>query len=271
MVDDLGDIAAFYNNDPAREADRLDQNQLEYDLTWRYLDAYLPPQGRILEVGAAAGRYTLELARRGYTVTAVDLSATLLDICRDRLAAAGLESKVRLVVADARDLGAVPEKDFDAVLLMGPLYHLIVEADRKMALQQVYDRLRPGGILFSAMLSRLGIFGHLIRTNPAWIEDQAHVQSQLADGKRPDTMARGGFRGYTALVSEVVPLHESVGFETLKLAGVEPAIGADDASYNQLEGERRRLWLDLLYRISAEPSILGASRHLLYTGRKKAR
>jgi hypothetical protein len=52
------------------------------------------------------------------------------------------------------------------------------------------------------------------------------------------------------------------------LAGVEPGISADDESYNRLEGVQRRLWLDLLDEISTEPSILGASRHLLYVGRK---
>jgi hypothetical protein len=49
---------------------------------------------------------------------------------------------------------------------------------------------------------------------------------------------------------------------------VEPAISADDESYNRLEGQQRQLWLDLLYEISAEGSIVGASRHLLYVGRK---
>jgi len=59
-----------------------------------------------------------------------------------------------------------------------------------------------------------------------------------------------------------------VGFQTLILAGIEPGISADDESYNRLEGKRRQLWLDLLFRISTVPSTLGASRHLLYIGQK---
>jgi len=65
-----------------------------------------------------------------------------------------------------------------------------------------------------------------------------------------------------------MPLHESVGFETIQLAGVEPAISADDKIYNKLEGETRSLWLDLLYDISSEASMVASSRHLLYVGRK---
>jgi hypothetical protein len=50
---------------------------------------------------------------------------------------------------------------------------------------------------------------------------------------------------------------------------VEPAISADDESYNKLQGRQRQLWLDLFYEISTESTIIGASRHLLYIGRKK--
>jgi hypothetical protein len=52
------------------------------------------------------------------------------------------------------------------------------------------------------------------------------------------------------------------------VAGVEPVIAADDDSYNKLQGTQRQLWLDLLFELSVEKSILWASRHLLYVGRK---
>ncbi|MCB9134451.1 MAG: class I SAM-dependent methyltransferase [Anaerolineales bacterium] len=269
MLDDVSDIAKYYNDNLHGEHDRLIRHQLEYDLTWWYLDEYLPPKGRILEVGAATGRYTLELARRGYRVTAVDLSPVELETCRENVTREGLEEHVALVVADARDLGQVTERDFDAVLLMGPLYHLVEEADRRLALREVYARLREGGVLFSAFISRYGILGDLIRKVPEWIEYRADVESLFARGRGDDNAPPGSFRGYFATVGEITPLHEGVGFETIKLVGVEPAISADDESYNMLDGERRKLWLDLLYEVSTEPSILAASRHLLYVGRKK--
>ena len=268
MSDDISDIAAFYNSDPAREHRRLEERQLEYDLTWRYLQEYLPGQGAILEVGAATGRYTLALAQQGYLMTAVDLSAGLLAECRQRITGAGLERQVRFVVADARDLREVAEGEFDAVLLMGPLYHLITEADRKVALQQAFERLKTDGLIFTAFLSRFAVLADLIKKRPGWIDVQAEVRSVLERGRRPDDFPRGGFRGYLAHVSEIAPLHESIGFKTVAIAGVEPVIAADDESYNQLEGEQRQRWLDLFYEISQEKSILGASRHVLYIGQK---
>ena len=269
MMDDVSDIVAFYNSALESEQSRLERHQLEHDLTWRYLNRYLPAEGAILEVGAATGRYTLELAKRGYALTAVDLSAVLIEKCRKGILDQGLERQVRFIVADARNLSEVAEKRFDAVLLMGPLYHLVVDADRKMALKESFDLLREGGVIFSTFISRFGIAGDLLKNIPEWIEDQAEVRSLLERGKRPDDYPRGGFRGYFAQPSEVAPLHEEIGFDTLVLAGVEPAISADDESYNRLQGKQRGQWLDLLHTISTERSILGASRHLLYIGQKR--
>lgn len=267
MKDDISDIAAFYDSGVEAEDARLEQHQLEYDLTWRYLTRYLPPAGSILEIGAGTGRYTLALCRRGYAVTAVDLSAALLEQCQRRLAAEHLDGQARFVVADARDLRAVPAA-FDAVLLMGPLYHLIFEEDRREALRQATARLRSGGLLFSTHLSRLGVLGDLLRRAPAWIEQSEEVRWLLEYGRRPDDQPRGGFRGYFARVAELRPLHEAFGLQTLVVAGVEPAISADDESYNRLPAPQRDMWLDLLFAISTDETTLGASRHLLYIGRK---
>ncbi len=269
MIDDVSDIVELYSSNPQDEHSRLERHQLEYDLTWRYLNKYLPPQGNILEVGAATGRYTLGLAKRGYTLTAVDLSATLIEKCRQNLVDTGLERQVRLVAADARNLSEVTEKQFDAVLIMGPLYHLIEKADRKLALKEAFERLREGGIIFSSLISRFGALSDLIKNVPGWIEDQSKAWSLIKIGKRPDGYPRGGFRGYFVQPSEIAPLHRAVGFETLVVAGVEPIIAADDESYNKLQEKQRQLWLDLLFELSVEKSIIGASRHLLYIGKKK--
>jgi S-adenosylmethionine-dependent methyltransferase len=268
VKDDISDIAAMYDRSVEDEHSRLDRHQLEYDVTWRYLTRYLPPAGSILEIGAATGRYTLALCRLGYSVTAVDLSTALLEECRRRLAAERLHRQARFVVADARDLRAVADVGFDAVLLMGPLYHLVVEEDRREALRQATDRLRNGGLVFSAFLSRLGILGDMMKRMPEWVEHREQVRSLLERGRRPDDLPRGGFRGYFARVSEIRPLHEGLGIQTLVLAGVEPAISADDESYNKLQAPQRDLWLDLLFDVSSDETTVGASRHLLYVGRK---
>ncbi len=266
-MDDISDIRAYYDQ-AVGEDERLNRHQLEWDVTWRYLESYLPGSGAILEVGAATGRYTRELARRGYRVTAVDLSPALTEWSRARCVEEGLAERVRHVVADARDLEELDGEAYDAALLMGPLYHLVREQDRRTALRQVAAHLRVGAVLVSAHISRLGILGDLVRNVPGWVltDDRDSV---LSHGCDPDDYPKGTFRGYFCRVEELAPLHEAEGLRTIAVAAAEPCISADDESYNHLEGEERRSWLDLLVRASTEPSIVGASRHLLYVGRKK--
>ncbi|MCY3959473.1 MAG: hypothetical protein OXG65_14445 [Chloroflexi bacterium] len=65
-------------------------------------------------------------------------------------------------------------------------------------------------------------------------------------------------------------MHEAVGFHTAQIAGVEPAISADDESFNRLEGSQRDLWLDLLFDVSADQCMVALSRHIVYIGYKPA-
>jgi SAM-dependent methyltransferase len=268
MPDDIRDIIDFYNQNAETEQNRLDNHRLEFDLTWRFLEKYLPEEGSILEIGAATGRYTLPLVERGYNITAVDLSSVQLQYARKIIADVGLKGAVKFLVADVRDLSVVAKNDFDVVLLMGPLYHLVEESDREKALQQVYKCLKEGGLIFTSFISRYGILGDLLKNIPDWIKRQKDVRSVLTKGRDSDEYPRGGFRGYFVEVSVIKTLHEGVGFETIELVGVEPAISADDESYNKLDEDLRKLWLDLLFEVSANESTIGASRHLLYIGRK---
>lgn len=268
MLDDVSDIASFYDEGLHAEHQRLEEHQLEWSLSWRILDQHLPPKGRVLDVGASTGRYSLELARRGHEVIALDLSAGVLNKARELVESEGLTDRVRFVVADARDLAGIEDASIDAVLMMGPLYHLVEQADRRLAVREANRVLKTGGVLFSAFLSRLGVLGDLMRRSPAWIEDEVHVRSYLDRGMRPKNSPAGGFRGYFARVSEIAPLHESEGFATQTLAGVEPVISAHDESFNQLPPAQRASWLDVLEEVCMEDSILGASRHLLYVGTK---
>ena len=268
MADDISDIQAYYDGRVEQENARLERHQQERDITWLYLDKFLPPRGRILEIGAATGAYTIPLAKKGYHVTAVDLSSKLLEACKKRVVEEGLGKKVTCHIADARNLTDVPGRDYDAVLMMGPFYHLVQEEDRQKALREAFIRLKTGGVIFSAFTSRYGIWGTIMTRLSFLIDRQEDLRSVMKKGK--DVLVpEGGFRGYFATVKEVKPLHEKAGFKTLALAGVEPANTVADEAYSVLEGERRKLWLDLLFTISTEPSIIGASDHLLYIGVKE--
>ena len=269
-MDDVSDIRAYYDERTEGELARLERHQLEHDITWRYLEKYIPAKGNILEIGCGPGTITIGLAKRGYRVSAVDLSEKMVELALKRVSEEGLNKNVLLYAKDARDLGEIKKDSFDAVLMMGPLYHLVVKEDREAALREAYNRLKPGGVIFSAFISRYGIWGDLIKNIPEVIERDKEVRSVLDIGRDLESGPPEGigFRAYFATLSEAAPLHEEIGFETLVVASSEPCISADDESYNRLKGKRRKMWLDLLFELSTEKSIVAASRHLLYIGRK---
>ncbi|OGO20758.1 MAG: hypothetical protein A2Z15_06030 [Chloroflexi bacterium RBG_16_50_11] len=270
MVDDITDIQAYYDKRVEQEHGRLERHQQERDITWRYLDKYLPPRGKILDIGAATGAYAIPLAKRGYSVNAVDLAPNNIKTLKKRVSREMLEKKVTCFVADGRELKGVPGKDYNAVLLMGPLYHLVLKEDREKAVQEAFERLRPGGIIFSTFISRYGIWSDIMHKAPRMIELQADVRSIIRRGRDSDHPAPEiQFRAYFAKVPEILKMHKSAGFKKLVLAGVEPANTVADEAYCALKGEHRKLWLDLLFTISTEPSIIGASAHILYIGVKE--
>lgn len=125
-----------------------DRDWVEWQRTVDILHAHLPaPSARVADVGGGPARHAVQLRERGYTVDLFDLVA--------RHVAAAREAGVTASVTDARAV-PLPDESVDAVLLLGPLYHLPAAADRGQALAEAYRILRPGGRVFAAALSRVG-------------------------------------------------------------------------------------------------------------------
>jgi S-adenosylmethionine-dependent methyltransferase len=269
VADDTSDIRQYYEDSVEKEDGRLERHQLERDMTWRYLDKYLPRQGKILEIGCATGAYTIPLAKRGYAVTAVDFAAAEVEVCKKKIKVEKLEEMVSCFVADGRDLSSITNNDYDAALVMGPFYHLVLEEDRKIALTQAYKHLKNGGLVFSTFTCRYGIWGDLMKNFPDHIDQAGRLEPIVTRGKQDIPFESWGkaFRAYFASPEEIPLLHEAAGLKTIALAGLETA-GIRDEMYNSLQGKRRQKWLDLLFSISTQPSIVGASNHLLYVGKK---
>src|SRR5437867_7539656 len=138
------------------EADRLNigSGQLECARTRELLVSFLtPPPGVILDVGGGPGAYACWLAKRGYEVQLIDIAPLHVEMA---IAASARQPEAPLAsvtVGDARSL-LRNERTVDAVLLLGPLYHLTARADRIRALTEAHRVLTPAGLLFSVGISR---------------------------------------------------------------------------------------------------------------------
>ena len=126
---------------------RSRHGMVEYLTTMRYVKKYLQPGMRILEIGAATGRYSHALAREGYEVDAVELIQHNIDIFRQNTQPG---EKITIRQGNAKDLSMLEESSYDMTLLLGPMYHLFTVEEQKQALREAIRVTKPGGILFAA-------------------------------------------------------------------------------------------------------------------------
>jgi SAM-dependent methyltransferase len=231
--------------------------------TWDIFGRLLPPEGRIADVGGGPGTHANHLVDRGYEVVLVDPVPRLLALAEQTTG-----GRARCVLGDARHLD-FDDESFDAVLLMGPLYHLPDPRDRLAALFEAARILRPGGRLISEVITR-----HLwlLDATVKGTIDDADVRSRIAVNLErglstdPDHLLDGGFWAYLHRVDEVGEEVEAAGFVDPELIGVEGHAWLL-ADLEALLEEPTPL-LDVLRLIEREPSMLGVSAHII-TGSTK--
>lgn len=257
------------------ESQRLQggSSQIELVRTQELVMRYVPPPPAVVfDVGGGPGVYACWLAKQGYEVHLIDATPIHVEQARQASQAQPDAPLASIEVGDARSLKR-PDTSVDMVLLFGPLYHLTERADRLTALREAHRILRPGGLLLAVGISRFtsvldglrqGLFD-----DPVFVQI---VERDLTDGQHRNPMnhpmyfTTAYFHHPRDLQTEV----EECGFRYEKTLPIEGPLWLSPYVVANFQDQmRRELFLTLLRRIEEEPSLLGASAHLLAVARKE--
>jgi ubiquinone/menaquinone biosynthesis C-methylase UbiE len=266
-VDELGDVAVFddlrrfyaegYDEDV--RLTRSPHGRLEFARTRELLDRFLPaPPARVLDVGGGTGVHARWLAAAGYEVT-------LVDLLEEHVAMAASIAGVDASVGDATAL-AFEDGAFDAVLLLGPLYHLVEEAERLRALGEAARVARPAAVVAVAAISRhaglLDFGAHAGLTAATVPLVRGVLESGLHDPRLGFTTA------YLHRPEELSGELVAAGLEDVSVYGVEgPAGPALDAHGIERIDEFLPSAIACARIAERDPALIAASAHFLAFGR----
>ncbi len=265
-------IVTFYGD--AEEAGRLRSGwfQLEHARTQELLVRYLPPAtATIIDAGGGPGVYACWLAARGYQVHLLDPVPKHVEQAQ---AASARQSNHPLASAEVGDARRLPHPDAaaDAVLLLGPLYHLVEKEDRLACLREAHRVLRTGGLLLGAGISHfaslLDSLSHGFFDDPVF---SPILDRDLEDGQHRNPTANPIYftDAFFHRPGELSREFLAAGFKVLEVLPIEgPGWLARDFDRLWNDPVQRDRLLAAVRKMEREPSILGASSHIMAIGRK---
>ncbi len=262
----MSEILSHYAENPEDDRLRSGSGELEFVRTQELILRYLsPPPKRILDIGGGAGIYSAWLGELGYEAHLVDVVLRHVEAARRVRGIASAE------LGDARKL-AQPDESADAVLLLGPLYHLTPRADRLLALCEARRVLRPSGLLFAAAISRFASL--LDGLSRGFVDDPLFtpiLDRDLREGQhrnptpKPEYFTTAFFHRPDELRSET----QEAGFSAIEVLPIEgPGWLAKDFETRWSDPARRQRLLELIRAVEREPVLLGATPHLLAIAKK---
>jgi SAM-dependent methyltransferase len=242
--------------------------QLELLRTQEIVRRHLPEGSqRILDVGGASGVHAEWLLDDGHAVHLIDPVPGHVEAARSHL---GGRDGFTAEIGDGRHL-TVADESFDAVLLMGPLYHLTERADRIQCWSEAHRVLRSGGVAIAAIITRFAsLFSGLSSGDLFNPEFRAVVERDLIDGQHRNPGDKDWFTtAYFHHPDEATEEAAEAGLEMERVLGVEgiatwiPPVGGW-----WKDPERRQVIIDAARAIESEPTLLGLGPHLVAIARK---
>ncbi len=268
MREETDAIRKHYNADPQKEWDRLKtKHPYEKYITVKMMDRYIKPNDTILDIGGGPGHYSIHYAKEGHAVTLVDLSDENIRFAKKKARQYGV--KFTAQQGNALDLSRFPDDSFDAVFLMGPLYHLMNEESRIRAVMEAKRVLKPGGYLFSSFILMFGgvIYGlREIQEMILWPGEQ--VLFDVAAKNESLSFEAFTYSHMTTVRDAKALLTSIPGLRTETVFGQESILAPYKNTLSRSPKKVRTAWYDYAIRFCEQEEYLTHSEHLMIVSKK---
>lgn len=151
-------VKEYYDNSFEKEWQRLDDPyaRIEFFSTLYMIKKYFPKEGKVYDIASGPGRYAIELLKRGYNVSLMDLSDNNIAMAKSKIEGFGLMAD-KYVSGDARYLAMEKNDTYDAILLMGPMYHVEDKDERINILKECKRILKNDGVIIITYINSIGL------------------------------------------------------------------------------------------------------------------
>ncbi len=261
-MDTEGILTEYYSGYDENGRLLSQHGQVEFLTTMRYIEKYLQPGMRVLEIGAATGRYSHTLARLGYRVDAVELVQHNIDIFQQNTQPG---EDITVCQGNAKKLDMFGDDLFDITLLLGPMYHLFTVEDQKQALLEAIRVTKPGGVIFAAYCG-----------NDATMVQYCFGRGMLRENRYQKLVDPVTFKA-SSDPSELFELYRKEDIDAL-MAGLPVKrlhyVGTDMATnymrpeIDAMEQDFFRMYLRYHFSICERADMVGVSHHILDVFRK---
>ncbi len=243
----------YYNK--FNEEKRLNSRhgQVEFIISMKYIHDYLKPGDRILDVGAATGRYSIPLFEEGYDVTAVEPVKHNLGRLKQKC------PQITAFQGFAQKLKRLQDNSFDLVLLFGPMYHLLDHESKLQALSEAKRVTKPGGkIMIAYIMNEYGVLIYCFRERNIL---NIKKQGQLTDDFHtvPNEESLYDF----VRLEDIDRLKDEAGLDRIKILSPDGPANHMRYELNQLTEEEFQCFVDYQMAVCERPELLGASAHIV--------
>ena len=241
-------LSEYYNK--FNEDKRLDHRhgQVEFITSMKYINEYLSANDKIVDIGAGAGRYSIELKKKGYDVTAVEL-------CRPNIGKIKVnDPTLKVVEANATDLSMFKDDEFDVTIMFGPMYHLYSKQDKLKALSEA-KRITKKYIFVTYIMNEYSVIEYAFKDN-----HYKEIKDKLDENYHIDDKDALFFQ---VRIEDIDELNNECGLKLIRRFASDGPSDYMRSYINSMDEETFNAYIDFHLKTCERKELLGASSHIV--------